>query len=154
MWIGFTCLRIRSDGCIQQRTFSKELFSRRVTLKVVENNNNSILCLFTCLLESARANYEARQKIQREQTHTNRIQNKITCIVQCNTVNGDAVMRRIDLFLGNDCDTNNKTTAVARQLILNKQQFNYNNRGTVGKGVFYSISALGLYKETGGSVVG
>jgi hypothetical protein len=33
------------------------------------------------------------------------------------------------------------------QQILNKQQFNYNNRETVGKGVFYSISAMGLYKE-------
>jgi hypothetical protein len=56
-------------------------------------------------------------------------------------------MWRIDPFLGNDRETNNKTTAVARQHILNKQQFNYNNRGTVGNGVFYSISTMGLYKE-------
>jgi hypothetical protein len=44
--------------------------------------------------------------------------------------------RNIDPFLGNDRETKNKTTAVARQQILNKQQFNYINKRTVGSGVF------------------
>jgi hypothetical protein len=41
-----------------------------------------------------------------------------------------------DTFLGNNCEINKKTTATARQQILNKQQLNYNSRGTVGSGVF------------------
>jgi hypothetical protein len=54
---------------------------------------------------------------------------------------------RIDPFLGNNRETNNKTTAVARQQILKKQQLNYNDRGTVGNGVFYSVHAKRLYNE-------
>jgi hypothetical protein len=49
----------------------------------------------------------------------------------------------IDPFLGKDRETNKKTTAVARQQILNKQQLNYNNGGTVEKRVFYSVRAKG-----------
>jgi hypothetical protein len=56
-------------------------------------------------------------------------------------------MWRIDPFLGNDRETNNEKTAVARQQIHNKQQLNYNNTGTAGKCVFYLISAKGLYNE-------
>jgi hypothetical protein len=48
----------------------------------------------------------------------------------------DITLWRMDAFLFNDRETNNKTTDVARQQILNKQQLNYNNRGTVGNGVF------------------
>jgi hypothetical protein len=51
-----------------------------------------------------------------------------------------------DPFLGNDRETNNKTTAVARQQILNKQQMNY-NRGTAGNGIFSSVHAKGLHNE-------
>jgi hypothetical protein len=40
------------------------------------------------------------------------------------------------MFLGNDREINKKTTAAARQQILNKQQLNYNSKGTVGSGVF------------------
>jgi hypothetical protein len=46
------------------------------------------------------------------------------------------ILWRIDPFLGNDRETNSKTTAVARQQILTKQQLNYNTRGTAGNGVF------------------
>jgi hypothetical protein len=53
-------------------------------------------------------------------------------------------MWHIDLFLGNASDTNNKTAAVARQHNLNKQQLNYNNGGTVGNGVFYSVCSKGI----------
>jgi hypothetical protein len=56
------------------------------------------------------------------------------------------ILRCIDPVLGNDHDTN-KTTAIARQQILNKQQLNYSNRGTVGNGVFYSVRIKGLYNE-------
>jgi hypothetical protein len=49
---------------------------------------------------------------------------------------GKVILWRIDPFLGNDRGKNNNTTAVARLQILNKQQLNYNNRGTVGSGVF------------------
>jgi hypothetical protein len=56
------------------------------------------------------------------------------------------ILWRIDPFLGDDSETN-KTTAVARQQILNKQHLNYKNRGTVGKSVFYSVRAKGLYNE-------
>jgi hypothetical protein len=42
---------------------------------------------------------------------------------------------------------NIKTTAVVREQILNKQQLNYNNRGTVGKCILYSVLAKGLYNE-------
>jgi hypothetical protein len=41
----------------------------------------------------------------------------------------------------------NTTTAIARQQILNNQQVNYTNRGTVGNCVFYSVRAKGLYNE-------
>jgi hypothetical protein len=41
-----------------------------------------------------------------------------------------------DPFLGNDYETNKKTTAATRQQILNKQQLNYNNGGTVENSVF------------------
>jgi hypothetical protein len=34
---------------------------------------------------------------------------------------------RIDSLLGKDLETNNETTAVAKQQIFNKQQLNYNN---------------------------
>jgi hypothetical protein len=51
---------------------------------------------------------------------------------------------RIDPFLGNDRETNNTTTAVARQQILNEQQLNYNHRETVGICVFYVVLAKGL----------
>jgi hypothetical protein len=44
------------------------------------------------------------------------------------------ILWRIDPFLGNDHETNKNTTAVVRQQILSKYQ--YNNRGTVGNGVF------------------
>jgi hypothetical protein len=58
------------------------------------------------------------------------------------TFSGDAKRRNSIFntvaFLGN------RTTAVARQQILNKQQLNYNNRGTAGNGVFYSVHAKGL----------
>jgi hypothetical protein len=47
--------------------------------------------------------------------------------------------------MGNDRKTNNNTAAVARQQVLNKQQLNYNNRGSVTNGVFYSARAKGLY---------
>jgi hypothetical protein len=56
------------------------------------------------------------------------------------------VLWRIDMFLGNDRETNNKKTDVARQQILSKQQLNY-NRETVGNNVFYSVRAKGLYNE-------
>jgi hypothetical protein len=56
------------------------------------------------------------------------------------------ILWHIDLFIGNDCATN-KTTAIARQLILNKQQLNYNNTGPIGNGVFYLVCAKGLYNE-------
>jgi hypothetical protein len=49
--------------------------------------------------------------------------------------------------MGNDRETNNNTSAVARQHVLNKQQLNYNNRGTAGNGVFYSARAKVLYNE-------
>jgi hypothetical protein len=49
----------------------------------------------------------------------------------------------IDPFLGNDSETNNKTTPVAKQQILKKKQLSYNYRGTVGNGVFYSVPAKG-----------
>jgi hypothetical protein len=52
----------------------------------------------------------------------------------------------IDPVLGNDHETN-KTTAIARQQTLNKQQLNYNNIGTVGNGVFYSVRVKGLYNK-------
>jgi hypothetical protein len=51
------------------------------------------------------------------------------------------ILWHIDLFLGNDCETYKKKTATARQHILNKQWLNYNNKGTVGNGVFYSVRA-------------
>jgi hypothetical protein len=57
------------------------------------------------------------------------------------------ILRCIDPVLGNDNKTNNRTTAVARQHILNKQQLNYRNRETVGNGVFYSVCAKGLYNK-------
>jgi hypothetical protein len=53
----------------------------------------------------------------------------------------------IDPFLSNDHETNNKKTAIVRQQILNKQQLNYNDKGTVGNGVFYLFLAKGLYNE-------
>jgi hypothetical protein len=56
-------------------------------------------------------------------------------------------MWHIDPFLGNNHETNNKTTAVARQQILNKQQLNCSIRGTVGNSVFYSVHAKGLYNK-------
>jgi hypothetical protein len=37
------------------------------------------------------------------------------------------MLQRIDPLLGNDRKSNSETTAVARQQILNKQQFNYNS---------------------------
>jgi hypothetical protein len=37
------------------------------------------------------------------------------------TMNAEKIMWPIDSFLGNDRETNNKTTAVARKQILNKQ---------------------------------
>jgi hypothetical protein len=37
------------------------------------------------------------------------------------------VLWRIDLLLGNDHETTNQITAIARQQILSKQQLNYNN---------------------------
>jgi hypothetical protein len=52
----------------------------------------------------------------------------------------------IDPFLGNDHETNNKTRAVAKQQIFNKQQLNYNNRGIVENGVFYLVRAKGLLR--------
>jgi hypothetical protein len=55
-------------------------------------------------------------------------------------------MWHIDPFLGNNLETN-KTAVVAMQQILNKQQLNYSNRGTVGNGVFYLVHAKGLYNE-------
>jgi hypothetical protein len=70
MWIGFICFRIRSDCCIQQRTFTRELFSIRVQLKVVANNNNSILYLFRCLLSSAKANYKVGTTKETNRTNT------------------------------------------------------------------------------------
>jgi hypothetical protein len=54
-------------------------------------------------------------------------------------------MWRIDPFIGNDRETDNKTTAIARQQIRNNQQLNYSNRGTPVNGVFYPVSAKGLY---------
>jgi hypothetical protein len=54
----------------------------------------------------------------------------------------------IELFLCNDRETSNKTTAVVRQQILNKQQLNYKNGGTLGNNVFYySVRAKKLYNE-------
>jgi hypothetical protein len=53
-------------------------------------------------------------------------------------------MWHIDPFLGNSRKTNNKTTAIARQQILNKQQLNYSNRGTVGNSVLYSVCCKGV----------
>jgi hypothetical protein len=47
-------------------------------------------------------------------------------------------MWRIDPFLGNDRERNDKATVVARQQILNWQQLNYNNRGK-GKKVKLSL---------------
>jgi hypothetical protein len=38
------------------------------------------------------------------------------------------ILWNIDPFLGNDRETNHKTTAVARQQVLNKQQLKLNNR--------------------------
>jgi hypothetical protein len=55
-------------------------------------------------------------------------------------------MWRIDQFLGNNRETN-KRTSVARLQILNKQQLNYNNRETVGNGVSYAVHAKRLYNE-------
>jgi hypothetical protein len=43
-------------------------------------------------------------------------------------------------LLANDSANN----LAARKQILNKQQLNYNNKGTVGKGVFYAACAKGL----------
>jgi hypothetical protein len=40
-----------------------------------------------------------------------------------------------------------KATAIGRQQILNKQQLSYNNGGTVGNSVFYSVCAKGFYNE-------
>jgi hypothetical protein len=54
------------------------------------------------------------------------------------------ILWHIDLFLGNDCETNKKTMAIARQHILNKQQLHYDNKGTFGNDVFYSVCAKGL----------
>jgi hypothetical protein len=54
------------------------------------------------------------------------------------------VLWHIDPFLGNDRETISRTTAIARQQILNKQQLNYTNRGTVGNSVFYLVHAKGL----------
>jgi hypothetical protein len=53
-------------------------------------------------------------------------------------------MWRIDPSLGNDRERNNNTTAVVRQQIFNKQQLNYNKRGTFGNGVFCSVRAKGF----------
>jgi hypothetical protein len=49
------------------------------------------------------------------------------------------ILWHTDLFLGNNHKTNKKTTAIARQEILNKQQLNYSNRGTVGNNVFCGL---------------
>jgi hypothetical protein len=46
------------------------------------------------------------------------------------------ILWRTDPFLGNDRETNNETTAVAKQEFINKQQLKYDNRGSVGNGVF------------------
>jgi hypothetical protein len=53
----------------------------------------------------------------------------------------------IDPFLGNDRETNNKTTAVTGQRILNKQQLNNNNNGTIGNVVFYAVCTKGVYND-------
>jgi hypothetical protein len=50
------------------------------------------------------------------------------------------------MFLGNESETN-KTSAVARQRILNKQHLYYNRGGTVGNGVSYLVRAKGFYNE-------
>jgi hypothetical protein len=59
----------------------------------------------------------------------------------------EGALWRIHPFLGNYCETGNKITTIASQQILNKQQLNYNNRGTAVNGVFYSVRAKGLYNE-------
>jgi hypothetical protein len=54
------------------------------------------------------------------------------------------------MFLSNDNETN-KTTAVARQQIFNKQQLNYNNRVTAGNSVPQGTSmSKWLQTEDGG----
>jgi hypothetical protein len=52
------------------------------------------------------------------------------------------VLWRTDLFIGNVCEKT-RTTAIARQQILNMQQLNYmyNNTGPAGNGAFYSVCA-------------
>jgi hypothetical protein len=46
------------------------------------------------------------------------------------------ILWRIDPLLGNDRETDSKTTVLGRQQILTKQQLSYKNRGTVGNSVF------------------
>jgi hypothetical protein len=68
------------------------------------------------------------------------IRNACRCVTEGNSggkiclgeqdLDGRIILWRIDLFLGNDHETN-KRTAVARQQILNKQQLHYHNRGIV-----------------------
>jgi hypothetical protein len=56
-----------------------------------------------------------------------------------------SVLLHINPLISNDHETNNNTTAIAREQILNKQQFNYNKKLTVRNGVFYAVCAKELY---------
>jgi hypothetical protein len=57
------------------------------------------------------------------------------------------IMRHLDVFLGNDHESNN-TIAVARQQILNKQQLSYNTRGNVENGASTRFVQMGYITRT------